>query len=91
MNDKFGAIEKKNNITNSKIEETKKNLQQIKQDLEFYKESFNKPYVNIEGTTVSGEGNGLAQFQGRNSVDFDRKKYDELRKELLNKLHDTKA
>ena len=30
MNDKFGAIEKKNNITNSKIEETKKNLQQIK-------------------------------------------------------------
>ena len=59
--------------------------------MEFYKESFNKPSVDQGATIGNGEGTGLAQFQGRNSVDFDRKKYDELRKELLNKLHDAKS
>jgi hypothetical protein len=68
----------------SKIEELKKNIQNLREDVEFY-QSMN---TQNSGTEQKGANNNNSTEEDKVAVEIDNKELERLKKSLNNKIHD---
>ena len=78
--EKNSQWERKHNIVLSKIEELKKNIQNLREDVEFYQ--------NMNSQNSEQKGNNVTIEEGKSNVEIDNKELERLKKSLNNKIHD---
>lgn len=86
---KFSESDKRHNVLNAKHDELRKEVQYLKEDLEYYKNNFTK--VDTAG---SGSLHAKTEDDGkgdRSALEALRKKTEDMKREYTNKLHDLRS